>query len=320
MRIEQCGVGGLWPQGVIQRVAWECAGTDSILGESPWWDQGHARFGWIDVVGRTVRFATEAALGKAVDEVASAVPGFEVVQLDRAPLCVVSVARSESLLIGTGRRLASLTPEGSVVPVLQVEPSESPRMRLNDGRCDAAGRLWVSSMAVDLTPGVGVLYRIGLDRSVTATWRGLTLPNGIDWSPDGRRIYLADSASGWIYIGDFDVVNGTVGPRSQWLRPPGPGVTDGLCVDSDGNVWVALWGGAAVLCYSPAGELLTAISLPCAHPTSCCFGGADLETLMITTACVDDASGLLSAGGRVLVCNPGKRGRPAVPFAGFQRA
>jgi sugar lactone lactonase YvrE len=147
------------------------------------------------------------------------------------------------------------------------------------------GRFWAGTMAYDEAPGAGVLYRLELDGTCTTVLTGLTISNGIGWSPDDATMYLTDSGTSHVEAFDFDGATGHLTPASH----PGPhpaagGAPDGLTVDQDGGIWVALWGGGAVQRYGPDRALLTTVSLPVDQPTSCAFGGPDQATLFVTSA------------------------------------
>jgi sugar lactone lactonase YvrE len=158
-------------------------------------------------------------------------------------------------------------------------------VRMNDGACDPQGRFWAGTMAYDESPGVGALYRLELDGSCTTVLTGLTISNGIGWSPDGSTMYLADSGTATIDAFDFDPSTGDLDERRTIVRIDTPGVApDGLTVDDHGDIWVALWGGSELRRYRPDGSLLSTVAVPVERPTSCAFGGPDRSTLFVTTA------------------------------------
>jgi sugar lactone lactonase YvrE len=156
---------------------------------------------------------------------------------------------------------------------------------MNDGACDPQGRFWAGTMAYDEAPGAGVLYRLELDGGCTTVLTGLTISNGIGWSPDSATMYLADSGTGLVEAFGFDGATGHLSQRRTLVRIQQAGVApDGLTVDQDGGIWVALWGGGAVERYGADGSLLATLRLPVDQPTSCAFGGAELATLFVTSA------------------------------------
>jgi sugar lactone lactonase YvrE len=194
-------------------------------------------------------------------------------------------------------------------------------VRMNDGACDPQGRFWAGTMAYDESPGAGVLYRLELDGTCTTVQTGLTISNGIDWSPDGSVMYLSDSGDAIVDAFDFDPVSGDIGGRRTVVRITERGeAPDGLTVDRSGDIWVAMWDGGEVRCYSPEGELRRTLTLPVDRPTSCAFGGEDGTTLFITTARegLDEAAiARQPDAGRVFrVDGLGAAGKPCAPYRG----
>ena len=148
----------------------------------------------------------------------------------------------------------------------------------------------------------------------------VTTSNGIDWSPDARRMYYVDTATRRIDVFDFDVETGTIANRRPFVEVPiRAGKPDGLIVDAEGGVWLALWGGSAIQRYTPDGTLERTVALPVTHPTKCAFGGPDLGDLFITSArspVPENARAAQPHAGSVLHCRPGVTGRLPTPFAG----
>jgi sugar lactone lactonase YvrE len=184
--------------------------------------------------------------------------------------------------------------------------ADRPANRMNDGACDVRGRCFAGTMAFDTTPGAGSLYRLDPDLSVLTMVDGLSISNGIGWSPSGRSMYHIDTPTLGIDAYDFDAATGLPSERRRLVdTAPDWGSPDGLAVDAEGGIWVAFWDGAAVRRFDPAGALTAAIDLPVPRPTRPAFGGADLDQLYVTTA-----------GGPILVLEPGVRGLRANVFAG----
>jgi sugar lactone lactonase YvrE len=186
-------------------------------------------------------------------------------------------------------------------------------LRLNDAKADPAGRLWVGSMS----PGgraEGALYRVAPGSRPQAVLEGVAISNGLGWSPDGERLFYIDTPTQRIDVLDFDVRSGVaIGRRPFAAVPSGAGRPDGLAVDAEGGVWVALFGGAALRRYGAGGDLDAVVSLPVSHPTSCAFGGAALDELYVTTASrpLDEAARRESPlAGRLLQLRPGVCGAP----------
>jgi sugar lactone lactonase YvrE len=173
-------------------------------------------------------------------------------------------------------------------------------------------------MATDDTPGAGTLYRLDEDLSVHAVLDGLTISNGLGWSPAGDVMYHIDSKAGGIDTHDFEPDSGVLSGRRRLVDThPSWGLPDGLAMDAEGGIWVAFWDGSALRRFSPDGELTETLELPAARPTRPAFGGPDLDQLYVTSAKLDQgqaADGDL--GGAIFVLEPGVRGVRANVFAG----
>ena len=200
---------------------------------------------------------------------------------------------------GTATELASLTDAPSGV-------------RFNDGACDERGRFWVGTMAYDKSPGAGALYRLELDGSISTVLTGLTIPNGIGWSPDGSVMYLNDSGTGCLYGFDFDLSTGELGNRRTLVafEQPGP-APYGLTIDDRGDIWVAVYGGCAVHHYSPDGNLLGRVQLPGRPGDLLCVRRSGPRHAV----CHDRPRAARRAG----ACTPARR-RTGVPGHGPRRA
>jgi sugar lactone lactonase YvrE len=189
--------------------------------------------------------------------------------------------------------------------LVEVE-ADRPGNRMNDGACDARGRCFAGTMAFDTAPGAGSLYRLDPDLSVHTLVDGLSISNGIGWSPSGHLMYHIDTPTLGIDTCDFDEATGLPSERRRLVdTDPAWGSPDGLAVDAEGGIWVAFWDGSAVRRFDPTGTLTAAIELPAPRPTRPAFGGADLDQLYVTTA-----------AGPIFVLEPGVRGLPANVFAG----
>jgi len=173
---------------------------------------------------------------------------------------------------------------GTLVPFASPN-SGLPNRRFNDGKCDAMGRLWAGTLALDGTPGHDTLYRLDPDGTLHEIETGFHVCNGMGWSPDSTRFYLTDSGSRTIFVYDFDLTHGRPSnKRVLKTFDATDGKPDGLAVDADGYLWCAMWDGNALKRLTPDGRLDRTIALPVPRPTSCAFGGDDLKTLYITTA------------------------------------
>jgi sugar lactone lactonase YvrE len=217
------------------------------------------------------------------------------------------------------RSVVLLDPDGTRHTLATLEPG-LPDNRLNDAKCDPAGRLWAGTMAMSEAQPDGALYRIDGDGVTERVVSGLTVSNGLDWSPDATRMYLNDSPTRRVDVFDHDPATGAVSGRRPFARiDPGGGFPDGLTVDAEGGVWVALFAGGQVRRYSPEGTLDAVVPLPVTNVTSLTFGGPDRADLFVTTAKhhLDPAQRAAQPlAGAVFVLRPGVRGRPAGRFAG----
>lgn len=203
---------------------------------------------------------------------------------------------------------ADLVPVGDPVPAF-----DRPEIRFNDGGCDPQGRFYVGTMAYAGTPGAGRLYRLDPSGSVSVVLEGVTISNGIQWSADGSRVYYNDTPTGKITVFDFDATNGTLHDPRDFATITAGGNPDGMAIDVEDGIWVALWGGGAVHRYDSSGALTEVIELPVSKVTCPTFGGPDLRTLYVTTAGNDSGPGHEPDAGAVFVAETGVTG--AVPYA-----
>ena len=188
--------------------------------------------------------------------------------------------------------------------------------RMNEGACDAAGRFYCGSMAYDTRPDGGTVYRLDPDRTVHVAMERVTIPNGLVWTASGETALHADTREGVIWAYDFDLATGRFGERRPFVRFSGTGgMPDGMSVDEDDGVWVAMWGGGAVRKYTSSGALDVTIPLPTVNVTSCAFGGPGGRTLYITTSRQGLADPEPEAGGLIAVTTE-LTGAPVHAFGG----
>ena len=217
---------------------------------------------------------------------------------------VVAVEQGFCLVTADGER--ELLP-----PVLH-----DPSVRMNEGGCDPQGRFYCGSMGYESTPGAGSLFRLDPDRSVRRVLPEVTISNGLAWSPDGARVFYVDTPTGRIDVFDFEPSDGSVSGRRPFaVIEESDGMPDGITVDTEGGVWVALFGGGEVRRYGPSGSLDEIVSVPTPQPTACTFGGEDVQRLFITTSS-DGLQHPDEFAGAVFTCSPGARGLPVLPFHG----
>lgn len=245
--------------------------------------------------------------------------GDEVVHRGRTLGCF-ALSAGGGFILGTDEGLFTWR-RGEAPAPLQAFAADDPSLRLNDGKVDPWGRMWVGSNAWEFTPGAGALRRLDGDGSLHVVLDGLTLPNGLDWAEGGARMYFTDSFSERVWLFEVDK-DGTLNGRrdvaviaNDSSSAHGMTLPDGLCSDADGNVWVAVYGAGEVRCVSPAGRLLDVVSVPVLATTSCTFGGDDLHTLYITTGpAAPGAEASEPHAGGIFACRPGVAGLPATPY------
>jgi sugar lactone lactonase YvrE len=188
-------------------------------------------------------------------------------------------------------------------------------VRMNEGGCDPDGRFWCGSMAYDQRPGAAALYRLDPDGSVHAALEGVTVSNGLDWSPDGSLAYYDDTATHRVDVFDYDPHAGLTA-RRPFVQLPDDGNPDGLTVDAEGGVWVALYGSGAVHRYTRDGVLDAVVEVPTALVTACAFGGPHLDELFVTTSREGLAPGDDPLAGSLFRAEVAIAGLPVREFAG----
>jgi sugar lactone lactonase YvrE len=277
------------------------------LGESPVWDPIAACLYFVDItLGLVHRYDPETRTSRALP-----VGTF---------VGAIALTHSNDLVLAARDGFVRLDPRtGRTLRIADVEADRADQ-RMNDGKCDPRGRFWAGTMAIDERRGAGALYKLDPDGRVHAMLEHVSISNGLDWSDDGRSMYYVDTPTGSIDVFDFDAAEGAITNRRSFARvEAGAGWPDGLTLDADGYLWVALWSGSAVRRYTPDGVLDRVVPVPVSHPTSCTFGGRDLGDLYITTAATaltpEERVREPLAGG-LFRCRPGVRGRPAARFKG----
>lgn len=304
-------------------------------GDGPLWHPIDRRLDWVDIgAGHLHRFdpatgATETIMvGSPVGAFAPRTAGGFVLAIEEG-FALLDPASDDPKLVAP------------------VDHGAGPPTRMNDGKCDPRGCFWAGSMAYDCTPGHGALYRLDPSLLVTRAIGSVTLSNGLDWGDDGRTFFYVDTLAGgsfWDVLAgqarpgvdafDADLATGSLARRRRLFDVPveqdpvrGITVPDGMTLDADAFLWVAVLGSGQVRRYSPSGEVEAVVELPVACPTSVAFGGDDLEELYITTMTPHGAPGpdprkptlmwdRKPFEGALFRCRPGARGRPPQFFAG----
>jgi sugar lactone lactonase YvrE len=230
-------------------------------------------------------------------------------QFDNHVGSIIGIEDSADYLLVEQRGISRMDLSGKRHEILTlIEAGE--QKRFNDAKADPAGRLWAGVMGYEKNPGDGALYSYQANGLMHQMITDLTVPNGMDWSNDGSTMYFIDSPTRSIGVYDFDLATAELTLRSS-IAIELPGNPDGMTVDADGNLWVALWDGGAVIQLSPTGKLLQEIKLPVSRVTSCTFGGRDFTKLFITTASLGVTEDL---AGSVFVVDTDTQGRHANLF------
>jgi sugar lactone lactonase YvrE len=279
----------------------------AILGEGPVWCPVEAALYWVDIHRPALnRFdpATGAARSWTMPE---AIGSF-------------ALRQAGGILVALHSGLDFFSPEdGALTRVCAPEP-DKPFNRFNDGKCDRRGRFWVGTMHARTREPSGALYRFDPECRWERMLDGITVPNSLAFSPDGRVMYFADTPTRVIWRFDVDPDDGTIRNRRVLVTvPEGAGFPDGATVDAEGCLWSAHWDGWRVTRYAPDGRVDRVLELPVQRPTSCAFGGAALDVLYVTSAShrltdAERARGPLAGG--LFAARVGVRGLPEPRFAG----
>ncbi|RYY33668.1 MAG: SMP-30/gluconolactonase/LRE family protein [Sphingobacteriaceae bacterium] len=244
-----------------------------MLGESPYWHAGRGSYFWVDIIkgilhelNRETQLHYEWNVGNKVSLIVGNKDG--------------------RLVLAMQNGLQLFNPEDGSLELLVHAEATKPDNRYNDGACDSRGRLWVTTMHIDAKAGEGSLYCIDIDFKVTKAINSLSIPNGIVWSADNERMYFVDTMQREIRCYLFNKQNGEIYFENIAIHiPEEMGYPDGMAIDTDGMLWVALWGGGAVTQWDPStGKLLQRIELPVPHVSNCTFSGENLDELIVTTA------------------------------------
>lgn len=275
--------------------------TDAVAyhAEGPVWSDRWGGLRWVDMLdGDVLSLAADGSIVRRhVGTIAAA----------------LRPRRSGGAVIAVENGFALEGPDGSVTVLDPVWTDES--VRMNEGGCDPDGRFWCGSMAYDRRPGGGTVYRLDPDGSVQVGFEGVTISNGLEWAPDGTRAYYVDTPTCRVDVLDYDRAAGLTG-RRPFVRLADDERPDGLTVDAEGGVWVAVNGSGAVRRYSPDGVLDGVVEVGARQVTACTFGGADLDQLFVTTSREGLSPGDDPPAGSLFRADVGVRGRAVREFAG----
>ena len=270
-------------------------------GEGPFWDGRASRLRFVDMLAGDVvtLLPTGTVTRRHIDDVAAVIRG------RKEGGYLVAVENGFALLDADWNRVQT-------VPAF-----DSPTVRMNEGNIDPQGRFYCGSMAYDVTPGAGSLYRLDPDLTVHTVLDSVSIPNGLQWSADGTRAFHADTGSGRIDVYDFDADGGRLlDPRPFVTLEEADGAPDGTAIDDEGGLWVALWGGGAVRRYDADGALSDVVELPVTNVTACTFAGGGSSELFITTSMQGVDAQAEPGAGAIFRVQTGARGVAQAEFAG----
>ena len=279
----------------------------AVLGEGPVWRAETQALVWVDIESASVCCFYPATGENQTWDVGEK-PGLAV------------PAEKGDLILGTSVGFVRLDLDsGELSPIIDPE-QDLPNNRFNDGKVDPEGRLWAGTMGMNEAPNVGSLYRLNRNLSADKLFDQVSISNGMAWTSDHKTFYYIDSPTRRVDVFDCDMAGGSVSNRrTAFELPRGMGYPDGMCIDNEGMLWVALWQGWGVARFEPGGALLAKVEVPVECVTSCCFGGENWDELYITTSSRDlDRTGRAEqplAGG-VFRCKPGVSGPPTNLFLG----
>lgn len=252
--------------------------TGSDLAESLYWDAAVGRLYWIDAWKSRIYAFDPATRRTTCADMADVLSGL--------PIGSIARYQGDGMIGGIKGGFYRLDLEGrSAHLIAAVESDRPPTNRLNDGKCDRAGRFWCASVNTDHRTPSAALWRLESGRAPVLMQDGLTVGNGIAFSNDDRVMYLADTFTETVWSYDFDIASGEIANRRPFISTAHiRGFVDGATVDSDGCYWATLFRGGAIAQFDPDGKLMRHVELPVSHPTSCAFGGADLDVLYVGSA------------------------------------
>ena len=274
--------------------------TDPVAyhGEGPVWSPRWGGLRWVDMLaGDILALTASGVIRRHVGRIAAALR-------PRQP---------GGAVIGVERGFALEDADGTLT---YLDPLwDTDQIRMNEGACDPDGRFYCGSMGYRHERGAGALWRLDPDRSVHLVLDRVTVSNGLDWSPDGARAYYNDTETHRVDVFDYDLAAGLTGRRLFAEVPAEAGRPDGLTVDADGGVWIAVNRGGAVRRYTAAGVLDEVVEVPARKVTACTFGGPGLDELFITTSREGLEPGQDPLAGSLFRVVPGVRGQPTREFA-----
>ncbi len=285
--------------------------TRAVLGEGPSWDAENQVLYWVDIISGLVHIHTPGS------------PSEKTLQVRKFVSSVVP-RKSGGIAVTLQRgyygvELAS----GKIEPISEEVETDIAGNRFNDGKCDPAGRFWAGTMDMAERGPKAALYVLEKNHHLRKVLTGISISNGLGWSPDNRTMYYIDTPTRKVAAFDYAIESGTIENRRtvvDFEAQQQPGKPDGMAIDAEGMLWVAHWGGSRLTRWNPStGALLETVTVPALQVSSCCFGGKNLEDLYITTARNNLDQKILDAQpltGALFKIMPGVKGLPTYAFEG----
>ena len=245
----------------------------ALVGEGTIWDEDNRLLYWVDILGHEVyQYNPQTGMNRTI-------PTLQAVG-------TVVLREKGGLIVALHNGFGHIDLESEKIIPIGIDPErEIINNRFNDGKCDPAGRFWAGTMAFDGAADQGALYCLDIDGTVTKKLGPVSISNGIVWTSDSSTMYFIDSPLNTVRAYDYDIETGMIENERIVCRNEGGGVFDGMAIDADGLLWIAIYGGSAVKCYDPGdGSLKRELTMPFTNVTSCTFGGEKLDQLYVTSA------------------------------------
>ena len=269
------------------------------LGEGPFWDSKRSRLHWVDIIGKKI-------ISQNLDG-----SNIHALEVDGNPGCVV-LSDDGTMVAGVDNQISSLDGGGNLLKVL-ADTKEGSGLRFNDGKCDPSGRFWVGSMDRKEKNKLGSLYSWNSIEGLVNREQGVTVSNGMGWSPDDSLFYYIDSPTREVSVYDFDLSTGSINNKRRFISfSEEDGFPDGMTIDNEGRLWIAFWGGSKIMCVNPDSKAIEeVVSFPVSKITSCAFGGEKMDQLFITSAKVQVNEKDEPMAGKTFVVSLGVKGLPS---------
>jgi sugar lactone lactonase YvrE len=279
-----------------------------LLGESPVWDHRKKRILWIDILN---------------GEIHGLYPGSSKSDRFYIGRIIGSIAlkKGDGIIATVERSFATIDIEGKTVAFIAETETELKNNRFNDGKCDPAGRFWAGTMSVEGIKYAGSLYTLESDLAVRKKLPDITCSNGLAWSIDQKTMYYIDTEERNVKAFEYNMEDGSLGKGKTVITiPANTGYPDGMTIDTEGMLWIAIWGGSRIIRFDPrSGKELSHFILPVSQVTSCIFGGSSLEDLYITSAAIGLSEAEFKkqplAGSLFVIPDIGFRGTESVEFS-----